>query len=521
MNNNDELQDVVIESVYEADVDVDELLENQEEFGDFDAPDDSDESWGQIFAIPEEDTGDAQLEEIDPEGVRFDSSRPESYANNPTADRDGSVIDADVLKQEDYEDDFVNSIGAFSGGGVMSETGEIVVMDNDGTPAFELQYINIKNIAIPKRIRQATNVEGLVRSIRSTGMLQPITVAPTVTEGIFSLVHGMRRLLAAYRLGMPTVPCLINTKISTTEIPIVEALCNHHRQYSVKELVGYIDYLEKQMGIMSASMIEYLCQMNSGDYTKLKDILEDDDDDIVSKMMNDQMTISEAFKKLEQRRKKESKDERENKRAEKVYENAEESGVDRLEDTGESSGRHKLNDEEIAELLAGGESTLEEEFNEEDFKERVKESQSMEGYQAHKQDSRDREKIDPKLKSAVLSRDKSRCQCCGIGGPGWEPALDFHHKIPVFLGGPDSAENGITLCTRCHILIHVYSYGNLHVVIDDMTLEEKKIYSNIMKYGDMIRNGMKQAGIELKKAKEEHPAHTVGRRMPGSSQTVG
>ena len=56
-------------------------------------------------------------------------------------------------------------------------------------------------------------------------------------------------------------------------------------------MINYIDYLEKEKGILSASMIEYLLQMNSGDYTKLKDILNDDDDDIVSKLMDGTYTI--------------------------------------------------------------------------------------------------------------------------------------------------------------------------------------------------------------------------------------
>ena len=60
------------------------------------------------------------------------------------------------------------------------------------------------------------------------------------------------------------------SQINTPDIPIVEALYNHYKKYTMEEIIKYIEYLENKKGILSPSVIEYLLQLNSGDYTKLK-----------------------------------------------------------------------------------------------------------------------------------------------------------------------------------------------------------------------------------------------------------
>ena len=78
-----------------------------------------------------------------------------------------------------------------------------------------------------------------------------------------------------------------------------------------------------------------------------------------------------------------------------------------------------------------------------------------------------------RLKSAVLRRDRYRCQDCGTifngrrrkvydphlrggrGGYRWE-SLEVHHIIPRALGGSDHPGNLKTLCPACH---QVYTHG--------------------------------------------------------------
>ena len=137
----------------------------------------------------------------------------------------------------------------------------------DAENGFELIYIDIENIAITRRIRKMQSVEGLVQSIQSTGLLCPLVVIPTATEGLYVLLDEYRRIQACARAGKTRVPCLVNTLVNTPEIPILEAMYNHAQKYSIKEQIDYINYLETEKGIMNPAMIEYLLQMNSGDYS--------------------------------------------------------------------------------------------------------------------------------------------------------------------------------------------------------------------------------------------------------------
>lgn len=432
------------------------------------------------------------------------------------ADHDGAILDGDSLLIDsldtvDKDKDFI------------SNTGEIVVMDNnDNGDNFKFQYIDIENIAIVKRIRKnTTNVEDLVQSIKSTGLLEPLVVAPTQTEGIYVLLAGFRRIMACAKAGKRNIPCIINIKANVPEIPVLEALYNHSKQYTIKEIVDYIDYLEKQKGIMSASMIEYLLQLNSGDYTKLKDILNDNDDDIVDKLFNGIYTIEMAFKKLEQRRKKESAEEKENKKAAKVYEDEEESGASNIAGSGDEAADEGLTEDEIQGLaISAGDIDS---ADDEDFKELVEEGENVEGFKPHKQDYKERERLDPALRKAVLARDNNTCQICKIiSGQEFTEVLDVHHIVEVYLGGDDSINNLITACTVCHKLVHLYGRGELHIrPEDELTEEEKPRFKRIIKLGTVIRKGMAAKGMKKEQIKKLDGAETIGRTKPGTGQVAG
>lgn len=525
-------------------IDSEEDLENEEDISKL-----SDEELDRL--ISETD----QPVEVDSNGFKeegIDSIKYESI----DADHDGAILDKDSLMSESF--DTVDKDADF-----ISDTGEIVVMDNkESTDNFVLQYIDIKNIAIVKRIRKnTTNVEDLVQSIKSTGLLEPLVVAPTATEGFYVLLAGFRRIMACARAGKRMIPCIVNTKVSIPEIPVLEALYNHSKSYTIREIVDYIDYLEKQKGIMSASMIEYLLQLNSGDYTKLKDILNDNDEDIVSKLFDGIYTIDMAFKKLEQRRKKESAEEKENKKAAKVYEDTEESGADKIAGSGEESEEDAaLTDEEIASLAI----SVDDLSNVDDVSldDMVEESNSMEGFEPHRQNPNEREIIDPAIRKAVMSRDNNTCQCCLRGGPDYVDILDLHHIVEVYLGGVDSVENSITLCLNCHKQVHSFAFNQLHIpkskTTDELNIEidsfiskidlknkeegkdpltdrekdeirqhriaiyeeEQSKYKRIVKLGNVIRKGLQQKHIKLEQAKKEHPIDKIGRQKPGQKNSI-
>lgn len=443
---------------------------------------------------------------------------------------DGAIVD-DVNLHDD-EDDYLPSRES----DFISDTGNIVVQDtsDDRENGFNLVYIDIEKIAITQRIRKMHSVEGLVQSIQSTGLLKPLVVAETATDGLYVLLDGYRRIQACARAGKTKVPCIVNTRVNTPEIPILEAMYNHSQSYSIKEQVDYIDYLETQKGIMNPAMIEYLLQMNSGDYTKLKDILNDNDEDIITKLFDGAYDIATAFKKLEQRRKKETLEERENKKAARVYEDEEGSGADQIQGSGEEADGSALTEEQIQALTINA-SDLDESIEDTSITELIEEDKGLEGFKPHKQKVGEREYVDPIIKKSVMARDNNTCQCCKRGGEQYIDILDYHHMLPVFLGGADTVDNGLMLCVACHRLVHLYSTDDLH--IDSALLEgsydsleesqklryeneeifedEKRRFKRIIKLGSVIRKGIVAKGMNKEQYKKEHSNNGIGRRKPG------
>lgn len=447
--------------------------------------------------------------------VEDDTIEDDNLSDNVNDYTDGTIVDNESLLEDEEipMDESVNFI---------SDTGDVVVMDNkDDGDGFRLEYIDIESIVIVHRIRKTDNVDDLVRSIKSTGLIEPIVVGPTATEGLYVLLAGYRRIVACARAGKRRIPCIINSKVSTEEIPVLEAMYNHCKKYSIKEQIDYIDYLEKQKGIMSASMIEYLLQMNSGDYTKLKDILNDNDDDIVDKLLNGQYDIATAFRKLEQRRKKESLEEKENRKAAAVYNDTEESGMDKIEGSGEEAEPEAaLTDEEISNLAISA-SELNDSDND-DVEEMLEEANNIEGFKPHKQDANNRERLDPVLRKSVLARDNNTCKICEqISGMEYTEVLDVHHIQEVYLGGTDDINNLITACTCCHKLVHLFGRGELNIrPFDEMDEAEQKKFKRIIKLGTIIRKGMALKGMKVEELKKKDNADTIGRRLKGSSDQV-
>lgn len=478
----------------------------------------------------DEDIEDGELIDSDDLDFDLDDEDIENNYDNTADYMDGSIVD-DINLHEDDDEPISDGESDF-----ISESGNIVVQDanDDRENGFSLTYIDIEKIAITQRIRKMQSVEGLVQSIQSTGLLKPIVVAPTATEGLYVLLDGYRRLQACARAGKIKVPCVVNNRVNTPEIPILEAMYNHSQNYSIKEQVDYINYLETQKGIMNPAMIEYLLQMNSGDYTKLKDILNDNDDDIVTKLYDGVYDIATAFRKLEQRRKKETLEEKENKKAARVYDDEEESGADQIQGSGEEADGDALTQEQIDALAINAEN-LDDDIEESSINEMVEEDKNIEGFKPHKQKVGEREYVDPIIKKTVMTRDKSTCQCCKRGGEQYVDILDYHHILPVFLGGADTPENGIMLCVSCHRLVHLYSTDDLHIdsalltgSYDELTdiqkehyeneqifEDEKKRFKRIIKLGSTIRKGIVAKGMNKEQYKKEHSNNSIGRRKPG------
>lgn len=386
--------------------------------------------------------------------------------------------------------------------------------------AFSLKYINVKDIIVwTPRIRGNTDITALTTSIKNDGLLQPLVVAPTKTEGRYVLIKGSRRLLACATLGMKNIPCVINSQISNSDIHVVEPIYSHTRPYSVSEMLNFIEYIKKEKGIDNPSMIEYLLNMDSGVYMKLMDVMDDNDDEIVSALLTGEIDIKTAYKKLEQKRKKEGRDKMADARANKIYGDAS-YGTDITANSGETNADgEQLTDKEIRDIVDGvGDLDNVDNIDGEELRQQ---GDNMQGFTAHRQDPNERERLDPKLRKSVLARDNNTCRICGMGGQEYPEVLDVHHIVEVYLGGNDDINNLMCACTVCHKLVHLWGRGELQVrPFDQMDEAEANKFKRIIKLGNVIREGMAAKGMKKEQLKKLDQADTIGRRLKGSSDQV-
>ena len=119
--------------------------------------------------------------------------------------------------------------------------------------------------------------------------------------------------------------------------------------------------------------------------------------------------------------------------------------------------------------------------------------------------------VDPSVKKAVLIRDENKCRCCGTGGAQWAGVLVYHHIIPVYAGGPDTVDNGLTLCVNCHLTLHNYITGDVQIP-KDLDEEQAKIFKNIVYYGNKAIEASQKLGMkreDLKKANAQSKKHPM------------
>ncbi len=104
----------------------------------------------------------------------------------------------------------------------------------------------------PRKAFDEETLEGLSDSIKELGVLQPILVRES--EGGYELIAGERRLRAAKRAGLRTIPVVIRTAddVSSLEQALVE---NLHRQdlnpleeaAAYQQLIEDFDYTQEQV----------------------------------------------------------------------------------------------------------------------------------------------------------------------------------------------------------------------------------------------------------------------------------
>lgn len=352
-----------------------------------------------------------------------------------------------------------------------------------------------------KKVSREDTVIGLNGLVGEWGVVTPIHVLKLEDEDCYMLLDGLRRVFSALRNGNDKINAMVwdftDKEEGKDKANIISSVINRSQKYTAKEQWEQMKILEANNDA-SPGLIEFLLQMESGEAMKLKDVMlcSVDYAELKQKLLDGELTIDGAYKKLATARKKENKLAKDDSMIIEEKPN----GVDINSGYEDSSvdAEPKLSVSEVKDLLELNDAMG---VGEEVALEDLDKTDEIRGNVV--QDTKDRKPIDSAVKQNTLIRDDFKCRCCGLNAKnnaGWVNCLTYHHLIPVYCGGPDTVENGLTLCSNCHLTLHNYLFGKIHVKIEDLDEREQKIFRNIFKFGNIAIESQKKAGLGRKEA---------------------
>lgn len=396
---------------------------------------------------------------------------------------------------------------------------------------IEPGVIDFESLLIPDPIKKnrGDSYLGLSRSISELGIVTPIHVM--ISEGFadyveengseegfegfkYILLDGFRRVWAGYKNGLRRANSMIwdfKDKEKGTDLAIpLSMVLNKNARHTWGEIWYMYQVLESQSA-MSPGSLEYLLQLEPGDAMKLKDIMQSGYDEVVSDLLQDKKTLSQAYNMLQKLRKEED-----------ILMKEDNQGIAKMEQAEgiiERGGDSVLSNDEVNELLEMG-SSFDGELSDADFDELMGNNVEDE-----RQTVGERHPLDPALRAAVLQRDGYCCQISGVGKG--LPAnialaiLNVHHKVPVHCGGTDTMDNLITVSLDAHTLIHVIerNMGKLGMSKEEFdSLDEKSqtFIKGVMKIARIAVEANRRMGKTREQIKSESSVPRF--QMPGVVQ---
>lgn len=463
-----------------------EFIDDDSEFEEEYIDDDSDELEGvsadetdfsdaeNYFGAPSDDNSDAEEQTEDTE----DTEEPEE-----------PELDANLMAQ--YDKNFTGE-----------EQIDQMLSGITGKFKTHIEAIPVDSIILPKikkEMREQTiiGLTGLVRTL--TDVVTPIHVMTLEDDDeSYVLLDGTRRLYSAIKCGNETINAVIwdfdDKNLGKSISNILGLVLNRSQKLKNKELWQMLRVLET-VNKCTPGRIEFLLQMEAGDAMRLKDVMLAEGDEEVAevkeKFLSGELTIDAAYKKIAKIRKTENRLERDEER-ELDLRTADE--VDEGKAAPAPASTHHLSNDEVMKILEMGDEDVSDQTLEA-LREKG-EKMREEANAPHVQKVGERHPVDPAIRQATFERDGYKCRCCGIGDELYLSILVFHHAVPVFADGPDTVENGLTLCANCHLMLHNYVDGHLHGDISEYTPEEQKTLRNIFKYGNIALRAAQAKGLK-------------------------
>lgn len=440
----------------------------------------------------------------------------------------------------------------------ISSVNDVVTVKSDAY-SVRYTYISPHQVVGTKPIKdyRADTYSGLFNVIREMGVIVPVVVTPlaeyadfladnNITTGAeadelgyagprYRVLDGWRRIFASLKNNYDEIPAAIVTfhdpEVGRDLSNLMHLVLNRAQTHTWAEKWAMQQVMEESYSL-TPSMLDWLLLIDAGDSMRLKEVMLAEYPEVTDEFLSGKKDLARSYKALEKLRKAEA-----NPTAgddDRKISSVDEAGDLATADTEDAP----LSDEEVKNLLEMGDELREvrdllnkeadtddtdiddDNYGGDPIPENAAEQVGFEGGDDEDmfgevdentvQDTKDRKPLSKELRTAILARDEFTCQACGYGKGITSMVhlgqLEAHHKTSVYVGGSDAMSNFVTLCQRCHGLVHILAGFNAKI---GMTKEEfenvpdndQTMFRVCIKLAKVILKAEEETGKALRKYK--------------------
>lgn len=441
----------------------------------------------------------------------------------------------------------------------ISSVNDVVTVKSD---AYSVRYTHISPHQVvgtkPIKDYRSDTYSGLFNVVREMGVIVPIVVTPlaeyadfladnNITTGAeadelgyagprYRVLDGWRRIFASLKNHYDEIPAAVITfhdpEVGRDLSNLMHLVLNRAQTHTWAEKWAMLQVMEESYSL-TPSMLDWLLLLEAGDSMRLKEVMLAEYPEVTEDFLAGKKDLTRSYKALEKLRKAEA-----NPTAgddDRKISSVDEAGDLATDDTEDAP----LTDEEVKNLLEMGDELREvrdllnkeadtddtdiadENYGGDPIPENAAEQVGFEGGDDDEdmfgevdentvQDTKDRKPLSKELRTAILARDEFTCQACGYGKGITSMVhlgqLEAHHKTSVYVGGSDAMSNFVTLCQRCHGLVHILAGFNAKI---GMTKEEfenvpdndQTMFRVCIKLAKVILKAEEETGKALRKYK--------------------
>lgn len=441
----------------------------------------------------------------------------------------------------------------------ISSVNDVVTVKSD---AYSVRYTHISPHQVvgtkPIKDYRSDTYSGLFNVVREMGVIVPIVVTPlaeyadfladnNITTGAeadelgyagprYRVLDGWRRIFASLKNHYDEIPAAVITfhdpEVGRDLSNLMHLVLNRAQTHTWAEKWAMLQVMEESYSL-TPSMLDWLLLLEAGDSMRLKEVMLAEYPEVTEDFLAGKKDLTQSYKALEKLRKAEA-----NPTAgddDRKISSVDEAGDLATDDTEDAP----LTDEEVKNLLEMGDELREvrdllnkeadtddtdiadENYGGDPIPENAAEQVGFEGGDDDEdmfgevdentvQDTKDRKPLSKELRTAILARDEFTCQACGYGKGITSMVhlgqLEAHHKTSVYVGGSDAMSNFVTLCQRCHGLVHILAGFNAKI---GMTKEEfenvpdndQTMFRVCIKLAKVILKAEEETGKALRKYK--------------------